>query len=390
MDSLIIDNDFKNLIPPLTDDEFAQLEKNILRDGIRDPLVVWKNTLIDGHNRHKIAQQHNLPFSVTEMQFLSRNDAIIWIIKNQFGRRNLTAYDRSILALKLKPIIAAKAKEKSLANLKQNTEVKNSCPRLDESPQPPKPVREQKTDFQVAKAAGVSEDTIRKVEKIEKAAPQEVKAALKTGNISINEAYRRTKNLERAEDIKRQVADIEQKALQPPNDLYDVIAIDPPWGYAKQANHCDYDIAGRRVASPYPEMSQDELKKLKIPAADNCVLFLWTTHQFIWDAKELLDNWGFNYRCMFVWNKKQMGMGNLIRLQCEFCLIAIKGKPLFKDVHDVRDLIEEPRREHSRKPEEFYRLVDNLCVGRKLDFFSRTIRKGWDSYGNDIEKFSLV
>ena len=385
MDSLIIDNDFKNLIPPLTDDEFAQLEKNILRDGIRDPLVVWKNTLIDGHNRHKIA-----PFSVTEMQFLSRNDAIIWIIKNQFGRRNLTAYDRSILALKLKPIIAAKAKEKSLANLKQNTEVKNSCPRLDESPQPPKPVREQKTDFQVAKAAGVSEDTIRKVEKIEKAAPQEVKAALKTGNISINEAYRRTKNLERAEDIKRQVADIEQKALQPPNDLYDVIAIDPPWGYAKQANHCDYDIAGRRVASPYPEMSQDELKKLKIPAADNCVLFLWTTHQFIWDAKELLDNWGFNYRCMFVWNKKQMGMGNLIRLQCEFCLIAIKGKPLFKDVHDVRDLIEEPRREHSRKPEEFYRLVDNLCVGRKLDFFSRTIRKGWDSYGNDIEKFSLV
>ena len=378
MDSLIIDNDFKNLIPPLTDDEFAQLEKNILRDGIRDPLVVWKNTLIDGHNRHKIAQQHNLPFSVTEMQFLSRNDAIIWIIKNQFGRRNLTAYDRSILALKLKPIIAAKAKENLATHTAEGYQgLQNSAKAVD-------------TRQEIAKAAGVSHDTIAKVEKIEKAAPQEVKAALKTGNISINEAYRRTKNLERAEDIKRQVADIEQKALQPPDDLYDVIAIDPPWGYAKQANHCDYDIAGRRVASPYPEMSQDELKKLKIPAADNCVLFLWTTHQFIWDAKELLDNWGFNYRCMFVWNKKQMGMGNLIRLQCEFCLIAIKGKPLFKDVHDVRDLIEEPRREHSRKPEEFYRLVDNLCVGRKLDFFSRTIRKGWDSYGNDIEKFALV
>ena len=378
MDSLIIDNDFKNLIPPLTDDEFAQLEKNILRDGIRDPLVVWKNTLIDGHNRHKIAQQHNLPFSVTEMQFLSRNDAIIWIIKNQFGRRNLTAYDRSILALKLKPIIAAKAKENLATHTAEGYQgLQNSAKAVD-------------TRQEIAKAAGVSHDTIAKVEKIEKSAPQEVKAALKTGNISINEAYRRTKNLERAEDIKRQVADIEQKALQPPDDLYDVIAIDPPWGYAKQANHCDYDIAGRRVASPYPEMSQDELKKLKIPAADNCVLFLWTTHQFIWDAKELLDNWGFNYRCMFVWNKKQMGMGNLIRLQCEFCLIAIKGKPLFKDVHDVRDLIEEPRREHSRKPEEFYRLVDNLCVGRKLDFFSRTIRKGWDSYGNDIEKFALV
>ena len=111
MNDLIIDNEFKNLIPPLANDEKKQLEENLLRDGIQDPLKVWNNTLVDGHNRYDIAKRHGLTFATTDMQFADRSDAIIWIIKNQFGRRNLSAYDRSILALKLKPVLTAKAKE---------------------------------------------------------------------------------------------------------------------------------------------------------------------------------------------------------------------------------------------------------------------------------------
>ncbi|MBQ6975556.1 MAG: hypothetical protein IJQ16_03275 [Selenomonadaceae bacterium] len=103
----------------------------------------------------------------------------------------------------------------------------------------------------------------------------------------------------------------------------------------------------------------------------------------------MLDTWKFNYRCMFVWNKQKMGTGNLIRMQCEFCLVAFKGNPLLKDVHDIRDIIEEPRREHSRKPDKFYSIVEGLCSGRKLDYFSRESREGWFSYGNDTSKFDL-
>ena len=121
MTDLIVDNEFKDLIPPLTDDEKKQLEENILRDGIQDPLKVWQGTLIDGHNRYEIAQRHGLVFTTVEMQFTTRDDVIIWIIKNQFGRRNLSAYDRSILALKLKPVIAAKAKERMEAGINQHT-----------------------------------------------------------------------------------------------------------------------------------------------------------------------------------------------------------------------------------------------------------------------------
>jgi N6-adenosine-specific RNA methylase IME4 len=148
-----------------------------------------------------------------------------------------------------------------------------------------------------------------------------------------------------------------------------------------------FDGEGRRVANPYPEMSQEELKQLQIPSADNSVLFLWTTHKFIWDAKELLDSWGYTYRATIVWDKEKIGMGDLFRMQCEFCLVGIKGKPLFDNNHTWRDIIREPRREHSRKPEAFYDMVNSLCVGRKLDYFSREGRKGWEVFGNDTSKF---
>ena len=137
-------------------------------------------------------------------------------------------------------------------------------------------------------------------------------------------------------------------------------------------------------------MTQEELKAIELPAAENCVMFLWTTHKFIQDAFELLKVWGFKYRNMLVWDKKKMGMGDLFRMQCEFCLVGLKGKPVFQDIHDIRDIIEESRREHSRKPEAFYEIVDRLCVGRKLDYFSREQRAGWTSYGNDTNKFNEV
>lgn len=110
MTDLIIDEEFKLLIPPLSAEEFYQLEENILRDGIQDPLKVWNGILIDGHNRYAIAQKHGLNFKVTTINFSDRDDVKIWIIKNQFGRRNLPPYVRGELALRLKPLIAAKAK----------------------------------------------------------------------------------------------------------------------------------------------------------------------------------------------------------------------------------------------------------------------------------------
>jgi N6-adenosine-specific RNA methylase IME4 len=116
-------------------------------------------------------------------------------------------------------------------------------------------------------------------------------------------------------------------------------------------------------------------------------MFLWTTHKFIWDAKKLLETWGFDYRSIIVWDKEKMGMGDLFRMQCEFCLVGIKGKPLLSNPHNLRDIIREPRREHSRKPEAFYEMVDTLCKGSKVEYFARKQREGYVVYGNDTGKF---
>lgn len=168
MKELKIDREFQALIPPLSDEEFRQLETNVLKDGCRDALVTWKGTLVDGHNRYEICSKHDIPFQTVERDFSDRQSAIEWIILNQFGRRNLTAFQRSELALKLKPMIREKAKEKQIASggaVCQKSE---------------KPVCH--TDEELAKTAGVSRDTIRKVETIKKeGTPEQIERARKGG-----------------------------------------------------------------------------------------------------------------------------------------------------------------------------------------------------------------
>ena len=182
--SILIDKEFESLIPPLSAEEFQQLEENCLRDGIRDALIVWEqdgnDILIDGHNRFRIVGKHpTIQFNIKRMQFADRNEAIRWIILNQFGRRNLSAYDRSILALKLKPVIAEKAKEKE-------AERKTTYQKSEKSELPTV-----NTAKELAKVAGVSHDTIHKVEAIQKSGNEQLIKDVREGRESINSGYQR-------------------------------------------------------------------------------------------------------------------------------------------------------------------------------------------------------
>ena len=99
MINLKIDPEFQSQIPPLTDDEFHQLEENILKEGkLISPLIVWNNTLVDGHNRYEIVQEHpEISFSTMPLPFESREEVLAWICKNQLGRRNLTPEQKKFL-----------------------------------------------------------------------------------------------------------------------------------------------------------------------------------------------------------------------------------------------------------------------------------------------------
>ena len=99
MINLKIDPEFQSQIPPLTNDEFKQLEENILKEGkLISPLIVWNNTLVDGHNRYAILQKHpEIYFSTMPLRFANREEALAWICKNQLGRRNLTPEQKKFL-----------------------------------------------------------------------------------------------------------------------------------------------------------------------------------------------------------------------------------------------------------------------------------------------------
>lgn len=165
---------------------------------------------------------------------------------------------------------------------------------------------------------------------------------------------------------------------QLPPGQYEVIVIDPPWPYGTV-----YNAETRRVASPYPEMNLDELGALQIPAATDCILWLWTTNAFMHDAHHILEAWDFEPKTILTWFKEKTGVGYWLRGQTEHCILAVKGEPQLTHKAQGTALFAKARR-HSEKPDEFYQFVESLCPGRKLDMFARRKRQGWEVWGNEI------
>lgn len=314
MKDLKIDNEFKDLIPPLTPDEFEQLEKNILEEGCRDSLILWGDTLLDGHNRYNICTKHNLPFATKQAMVETREEAIEWIILNQFGRRNLPLYERAKLALRLKPVIAEKAKEQQRGGQGGVLLSQKSV--------------EAKVDTQkeLAKTAGVSHDTIAKVEKIEEKATPEIKQQLSKGEISINKAYTNIRNQEKKEQFKAKTLEVAEKYEEDANvkivnddctnylktledNSIDLIVVDPPYfGIVKEEwdNQWDNKLDFMEWCK---EWMIESLRVLK----DTGSFYIWgqvgELSDILIHQKLLLDDLGFHFKDWITW-KKRRGLGN--------------------------------------------------------------------------------
>jgi N6-adenosine-specific RNA methylase IME4 len=414
-DKMKISEKFKNLIPPLTSEEFNQLEQNCIKDGILESIKTWQGTIIDGHNRYNIAVKNKLSFETKEINFNNESEVVEWIILLQLGRRNLTESQKSYLRgvryenEKLKHggerastqngnLIKTADKLANEYNVSKNTIIRDS--EFSKGIDLIASVEPEKRFEILQETSELTKQEIQEFAKIPKQAENEIKKnviiaseeeinkqieikanELVKAKLQTIEAQKEAKKVERKNYIEAQKEAINSGEVKLPEGKFEVVVIDPPWNYGRE-----YDPENSRVANPYPEMSQEQLLELEIPSADNSVIYLWTTHKFLFDAKELLDNWGFDYKATLVWNKEKMGMGAWFRMQCEFCLVGIKGKPLWNNTK-WRDIITEPRREHSRKPEIFYEMINEINAGRKLDYFSRSNREGWSVYGNDTQKF---
>ena len=198
LQTLKVDPEFKAAIQPLAQEELGQLEANIQANGCRDPLVIWDGTIIDGHHRYEICTRLDIPFQTVNMDFPDRAGAKVWMLHNQLGRRNLNDYQRSEIALQLEELLKGQAKERQLAVLKQNTVA--TCPEQSDQCDPDKDITVAQNSAEraepgesrqaIAKIAGVSHDTVKKVKAIRDDAIPEVQDMARAGSISIHAASR--------------------------------------------------------------------------------------------------------------------------------------------------------------------------------------------------------
>ena len=208
-----IDTEFKNLIPPLTAEEYAGLEESILSEGCRDAIVLWGETIIDGHNRYEICTKHGVDFRTVQKDFDDRNAAKLWMMQNQLARRNLTDFQRIEIAHKCEDAVRAKSRER------QATSTGGAIPQLVEIlPQ----VENGKSRDELGKIAGVSGKTYEHAVTVLETAPAPVVEATRRNDISINAAYQVTKmdpeqqeeisaRIEQGETPKAVIADVQKR-----------------------------------------------------------------------------------------------------------------------------------------------------------------------------------
>jgi N6-adenosine-specific RNA methylase IME4 len=174
-----------------------------------------------------------------------------------------------------------------------------------------------------------------------------------------------------------------------------VIYADPPWSF----RNWSHKGTGRNAVSHYDCLSFEALAALPITdlAARNCVLFLWVTDPLLPRALDLIRAWGFEYKTVaFYWVKLNAkskhpadyftGLGYWTRANPEQCLLATRGRPA-RLARNVRKLIVEPRREHSRKPPCVRLRIEQLVAGPYLELFARETKPGWDCWGDQAQLF---
>lgn len=384
-----IDAELRGLIRPLSDEEFEQLKESILAEGIRDPLVVWNGILLDGHHRYKIAQEYGLEFETIEIELQDKEAAKEWIITNQLGRRNLTPLEASYYRGKLYEARKLRHGGDRKSNT-QNGYLKS-------------------TAEIIGKQYGVSKNTITRdaefskaVDKVAAEIGEEAKDAILTGkaNVPKKDVEKLIEVKEKAPeliepilegeiDIKRAEIEMQKKVIAnrpkpaPPRGKYAVIYADPPWPVGS--------IVMRKWESPiedkYPTMSMEEIRQLPIEdlAADECSLFLWTTHRFLTDALRLIAHWGFTYFCCITWDKHGGWTQNGFHKRTEFLLYAYRGGINISQYGEaIPTIISEQKSYHSKKPDSIRDMIKNKTPEPRIELFAREAHDGWEVWGDEV------
>ena len=301
----------------------------------------------------------------------------MWIRENQAHRRNFTDDQRAMNAAAIKDLLSerAKAERAKKAVDARETKAGRKQPILSETCADKIAEPKRDTRKRAAKQQRVSEWKVRQASAVRRADPALAKQIF-DGEVPLAAAVREVKRRE----TEAKLESVEAKKAKAAEGVYDVLVIDPPWPMQK----IERDCRPNQSLLDYPTMTEAELRELAIPAADDCHVWLWTTHRFMPMAFRLLDRWGLKYVCTFVWHKpggfQPVG---LPQYNCEFALYARKGSPTFLETKAFPVCFNAPRGRHSEKPEAFYEVIRRVTAGRRLDMFNRRKIEGFDGWGKE-------
>jgi len=205
--SLKIDEELRDLLPPMEDEEHKRLEESIVKLGCQTPLFVWHGYIADGHNRYGICQKHKIPFDILELAIDNKSDVMLWMMDGQLGRRNLSPAQRIAVTLKYKDCYEKQAKESQGTRNDLNFAPKSAESNNDKKERN----RDNETREKLSKLAGVGHDTYSKGKDILENGNEQLKQEVLSGQKKINTAYYELHPEKKKESIKKQEDD-EQKA----------------------------------------------------------------------------------------------------------------------------------------------------------------------------------
>ncbi len=343
------------LFPPMGEEEYHALKKDIRKHGLTVPIEKFEGRVIDGKNRLRACRELGIPPKFVEWD--AKGSLVEHVVSMNLKRRHLTDGQKAAIANEILPLIEREAKERQLSTLKKG----NTPPAVEKLP--PREQQGKARDI-AAKTVGVNSHYVSDFKKIESSRP-DLAAEVRAGKTNIVAAKR--------ELLRHQ---LQNKTPPLPKEKYGVIVADPPFRMSEQSSST--------------AMTLEELSALPIQniCGDECVLFVWVSATQLASGLELIRRWGFQYRTGAVWDQRKVSGGSYFRTRHEHLLLATRGDPKTPNAANRSpSVIVAPRVTRNEKPDAAYRLVERMYPNsKKLELFARKQRRGWATYGNGLEQ----
>lgn len=395
--SVIDDHPIAAIFPLMSDDIFQTLVRSIQENGFDEnhPIILFHGKILDGRNRYRACIKSSV--NPVFRDWSGENPwEFVWI--QNATRRHLEPGQRAALKIRflresgqweeISKAIKDESEKQRISSISDAAKARRRdfSGKFIAAYKDPKPAIKRKKyqmHVAIANAAGVSPRTVSSALWLEQK-DSELFYQVANGTTTIPKARAQIKIKEK----ERLIEKIKISKQEFPTDgPFDVLVVDPPWRYETRRNDPTH-----QGSLPYPDMDFDEILSLPISSISSkkSILWLWTTNAFMKQAFQCIEAWGFEEKTILTWVKTKPGTGNWLRGQTEHAILATRGNPTILTTFESTVLYGS-NREHSRKPESFYQLVESICPGeRKLDVFARTRRNGWVSWGIETEKFKKL